>query len=263
MTSSTIRIYNLEGKAEGKMELPDIFYTTFRPDVIKRAVVAIETHKLQPQGRNRMAGKRTTAESVGVGKGLSRVPRVKGEHYSKAGSAAFAPSTVGGRFAHPPKAEKVVRKKINEKEKELALASAIAATAIKNIISNRGHKTDEIPSLPLIVKDELQELAKTSEVKNVLLKLGAWADVERVLKGVKVRSRGARARGRTKRHGVGPLMVVAEDKGITKAVKNLFGVDAVEVDNLNTSLLAPGTHPGRLTIWTESAIKKLENLTLQ
>ncbi len=263
MTSSTITIYNLEGKAEGKMELPNIFYTTFRPDVIKRAVVAIETHKIQPKGRNRMAGKRTSAKSFGVGRGLSRVPRIKGERHPKAGSAAFAPGTVGGRFAHPPKAEKVVRKRINEKEKKLALASAIAATALKNIISNRGHKTDEIPSLPLIVKDGLQELTKTSEVKKVLSKLGAWADVERVLNGVKVRPRGARARGRTKRHGVGPLIVVAEDKGITKAVKNIFGVDAVKVDNLNASLLAPGTHPGRLTIWTVSSIKKLENLALQ
>ena len=261
MTLPSIKIYNLEGKTEGKIDLPEIFNTKFRPDVIKKVVVAIETHKLQPKGRNKMAGKRTTAESVGVGKGLSRVPRVKGEHYSKAGSAAFAPSTVGGRFAHPQKAEKIIRKKINEKERKFALASAIAATTMKEVTSKRGHKTDKIPSLPLIVKDKLQELTKTDEVKNILSKLGVWVDVERVLKSVKVRSKRARARGRVKRHGVGPLIVVAENRGIIKAVQNIYGVDAVEVSNLNISLLAPGTHPGRLTIWTESAVKKLDNLT--
>ncbi len=262
MGASSIKIYNLEGRAEGNIDLPKIFNTDLRPDVIKKAVVAIQTHKLQPKGRNNMAGKRTTAESYGVGRGLSRVPRVKGERYSKAGSAAFAPGTVGGRIAHPPRAIKIIRKKINEKEKRLALASAIAATAMKDVISKRGHRIDKIPSLPLIVNDELQELTKTSEAKNVLSKLGAWADVERVLNSVKVRSRGARARGRTKKQRVGPLIVVAENKGIIKAVQNISGVDAVEVDNLNTSLLAPGAHPGRLTIWTESAVKKLENLTL-
>lgn len=262
MASSSIKIYNLEGKTEGKIDLPDIFNTPLRPDVIRKAVVAIDTHKLQPKGRDIMAGKRTTAESFGVGRGMSRIPRIKGERYPKAGSAAFAPSTVGGRITHPPRIEKKIRKKINEKERKFALASAIAATAIKETILQRGHRIEKVPSLPLIVKDELQELTKISETKNVLMNLGVWEDVERVLKGVKVRSRRARSRGRGKRYGIGPLIVVAENKGIIKAVKNISGVDAIEANNLNVSLLAPGTHPGRLTIWTESAIKKLDSLGL-
>ncbi|NIA12323.1 MAG: 50S ribosomal protein L4, partial [Nitrospiraceae bacterium] len=35
------------------------------------------------------------------------------------------------------------------------------------------------------------------------------------------------------------------------------GVDVVMCDRLNAELLAPGTHAGRLTIWTESAIAEL------
>ncbi len=46
-----------------------------------------------------------------------------------------------------------------------------------------------------------------------------------------------------------------------RAARNLAGVDAVTVDQLNTELLAPGTHAGRLTIWTESAIKRLEKFS--
>jgi large subunit ribosomal protein L4e len=30
------------------------------------------------------------------------------------------------------------------------------------------------------------------------------------------------------------------------------------VDSLNVECLAPGAHPGRLTLWTNSAIEKLE-----
>lgn len=258
MTESTVKIYNLEGKSAGKTKLPNVFRTPLRPDVIKRAVVAMQTHKLQPKGRDPMAGKRTTAKSMGVGRGISRIPRVKGERYPKAGSAAFAPNTVGGRLTHPPRVEKNISKRINKKERKMALASAIAATANKDVILKRGHRIEKIPSFPLIVRDKLQDLSKTMETKDVLSKLGVWEDVERVLSNIKVRSRGARARGRTKKLRKGPLIVVAENKGIIKAVRNITGVDAVELANLNTSLLAPGTHPGRLTIWTESAIKKLE-----
>jgi large subunit ribosomal protein L4e len=42
-----------------------------------------------------------------------------------------------------------------------------------------------------------------------------------------------------------------------KAAQNLAGVDVVTFDQLNTELLAPGTLPGRLTVFTESALMKL------
>jgi len=40
----------------------------------------------------------------------------------------------------------------------------------------------------------------------------------------------------------------------------LPGVDVCRVAALNVELLAPGTHPGRLTVWTEDAISKLASL---
>src|SRR2546427_2740705 len=73
-----------------------------------------------------MAGKRTTAESFGVGRGISRVPRIGG-HGPLSGSAAFAPGTVSGRMAFPPVTSKTLVKQINQKEKRLALRAAIAA----------------------------------------------------------------------------------------------------------------------------------------
>jgi len=74
----TQKIFDLAGKPVGKIKLPRVFETPYRPDVIKRAVLASQSHRFQPQGRNPMAGKRTTAESRGVGLGLARVPRLKG-----------------------------------------------------------------------------------------------------------------------------------------------------------------------------------------
>ena len=51
--------------------------------------------------------------------------------------------------------------------------------------------------------------------------------------------------------------MVNQDNGIRLAARNLAGVDVVTVAGLNAELLAPGTHAGRLTIWSESAIRSL------
>src|SRR4030042_5172452 len=124
MPKKTVKIFDLEGKQAGKMELPPIFETPLRPDVIKRAVLSIQSHRIQPQGRDPMAGKRTSAESRGTGMALARVPREKGG----GGSAAFAPGTVGGRQAPPQRADSRIIKEIPKKEKHPPLLSAIAAT---------------------------------------------------------------------------------------------------------------------------------------
>ena len=62
------------------------------------------------------------------------------------------------------------------------------------------------------------------------------------------------------KQAVGPLIVVAENKGLINAAHNLPGIDIVLVKNLNPELLAPGTHPGRLTLWTNGAIEQLGKL---
>jgi large subunit ribosomal protein L4e len=51
--------------------------------------------------------------------------------------------------------------------------------------------------------------------------------------------------------------VVGEDRGIVLAARNLPGVDVVSVKELTVEKLAPGGVPGRLTVWTESAIREL------
>lgn len=59
------------------------------------------------------------------------------------------------------------------------------------------------------------------------------------------------------KQAVGPLIVVVEGKSLINAANNLPGVQVTTVNNLNTEMLAPGTHPGRLTVWTNGAIEKL------
>ena len=256
MGKISAKIFDLKGKVVGKIRLPPIFKTSTRPDVIKRAVVAIQSHRFQPQGRDVFAGKRTTAESRGVGLGISRVPRVKGPGQR----AAFAPGIVGGRAAHPPVVEKKIRKKIPRKEMRLALRSAVAATASKDTVASRGHMVFDVPDFPLVVIDEIQRLKKTREVEEAFIQLGVWPDVYRVKESRKVRAGKGKRRGRKMKQAVGPLLVIEENEGIVEAARNIPGVDIVAVNNLNAELLAPGTHSGRLTMWTRSAFEKVDEV---
>ena len=159
----TAEIFDLQGTSQGKITLPEVFTTPLRPDVIKRAVLAIQSNRIQPQGRDPMAGKRTTAESRGTGSAIARVPRIKGG----SGRAAFAPSTVKGRQPHPPRAEKKIVKNIPKREAKLALLSAIAATAKKETVASRGHKIENVVHIPLIVDNAIESLKRAKEVEDL------------------------------------------------------------------------------------------------
>ncbi len=252
----TRKVFDLTGKPVDKIRLPKIFDVPLRPDVIKRAVISIQSRRFQAQGTNTRAGKKTTAESRGVGLGISRVPRVKGSGQR----AALAPGTVGGRSAHPPKSKKKIVKKIPRKEKRLGLFSTIAATSSKEIVALRGHHIEDVPQIPLVVSNDLEKLGKAKTVEEALINLGLFSDLYRVKESRKVRAGKGKLRGRRMKQAVGPLIVVAEDKGIVRAARNIPGIDVALVDNLDAETLAPGTHPGRLTIWTRGAIERLSEL---
>jgi len=256
MGKVTTKVFDLDGKAVGKLKVPKVFKTPLRPDVIKRAVAALQSHRFQPQGRDPLAGKRRSVDSLGAGHGLSRFPRLKGGGQR----AMFVVGTVGGRQAYPPVAQKKIFKKIPKKEMRLALRSALGATASKEIVASRGHMIDMVRDFPLVVADDIQGLKKTSEVQKAFLNLGVWPDVVRVRESLKERAGKGKMRGRRMKHAVGPLLVIAEKSDVAHAARNILGVDVSTVRNLNTELLAPGTHPGRLTVWSRSAFEKLDQL---
>merc|ERR1711934_150750 len=88
----------------------------------------------------------------------------------------------------------------------------------------------------------------------------AWADVAKVYQSRRMRAGKGKLRNRRHVQKLGPLVVYDQDQGITKAFRNIPGVDTIQVDNLNILKLAPGGHVGRFVIWTESAFKKLDDL---
>jgi large subunit ribosomal protein L4e len=256
-------VYSIDGNPLEEIELPRQFSEEIREEVISRAVLAEQSRGYQPKGAFKLAGLQTTAEYRGrkeaygsiKNKGISRLPREKFPK-GRFGKVRIVPFSAKGRRAHPPQPRKVLVERINRKEHAKALSSAIAATGRKEIIETRGHVVSGVKEFPLIVESKFEELEKTKNVLACLRALGVEGDLERGRKKKKIS--GVR---RSRRGGcVRPkslLVVVGNGSKVARAARNLAGVDVRSVGELDVSSLAPGTHTGRLTLWSKRAIEEL------
>jgi large subunit ribosomal protein L4e len=261
---TTGKIYSIQGTELKSISLPNQFEEEVNQDLIDRAVKSILQGRRQSYGATERAGMRSSADLSrrrkryrgGYGRGMSRVPRKvmwrRGTQFGYEG--AFAPGTKGGRRSHPPKPEKDFSVKVNKKERRKAIRSAIAATAIQDLVSTR-HQLPK--SVPIIMEQKFESLAKTKQVQELLLKLGFEKELER-LDRKKIRAGKGTSRNRKYRVKRGPLIVFSQDCPLEKASRNLQGVECTSVEKLNAELLAPGSIPGRLVIWSESAIERLD-----
>ncbi|MEM5793300.1 MAG: 50S ribosomal protein L4 [Candidatus Aenigmatarchaeota archaeon] len=260
-----VNVFDLKGKPSGQVELPKVFNESIRPDIIKRASLAFQSTLRQPYGTDPMAGLRTSVHYHGRRRvryamimiSKARLPRIHGGSPHMSYRVRRVPQAVKGRRAHPPKTMKNWFQKINRKENELAIRSALAATVSIDHVKGRGHIIDGIKNLPIVLKDDIESVKKTKEIKNILINLGLEKELKRV-EEKKVRPGKGKRRGRKYKRKVGPIIIVKEDKGIIKAGKNIPGLDVKVVDDLTIRDLSPGAVPGRLAIFSQSAIKSLE-----
>ena len=257
-------IITKEGKKDN-IDLPIQFNEPIRADIIKRAFEYEQSIGRQPYGAKPEAGlrhstylsKRRHDYKSTYGIGQSRTPR---KVLSRSGSrmnyvGAFAPQTVGGRRAHPPKADKIWIKKINKKELQLAIRSAITATVSKDLPAIRGHKVPS--SYPFIIDESITNLKKTKEVSDFLVSQGFTDELIRV-KEKKIRAGKGKMRGRKYKKKIGPLFVVDSECALLKSASAIPGVDISIVDDLNIEMLAPGAVPGRVTLWSKKSIEKMK-----
>lgn len=248
--------------------MPQVFATAYRPDVIKRVVLSLQSKKRQRYGTDPLAGKRTSAHYHGrrkyrfamMNKEMSRLPRIhgKGAGYM-AFRGRFSPQAVKGRRAHPPKAEKNWAQDVNKKEKLLALHSALSAAAMKDLVAARGH--EYAGDVPLVIVDDFENVSKAKEARKILASLGLEKELERCAEK-KVRAGRGKMRGRKYKRKKGPLLIAAKKCALLKAAANIPGVDAVSADELNAEHLAPGANAGRLVVMTKSALDNFSKKVL-
>ncbi len=246
-----LKILDQEKTEIGNTELPNQFYEPIRPDLIQRAFLSIKSNQRQPYGSDPEAGKKTAAKLSrrrrdyrgSYGFGISRVPR---KILSRRGTrmfwvGAFAPGTVGGRRAHPPKVIKEWSEKINKKERRKAICSAMAATLNVESVKKRGHIVPN--NYPFIIDSDFEKISQTKVLKGILTKLGFEKELQR--------SKEKESKG---------LLIVSLNpkKELIKATANIPGFEIISANDLNVDLLAPGGVCGRMTLFTKSAVKYLE-----
>lgn len=251
MTKDSVPILDSEAKKGKSVDVPWFMKVDVDPEMVKRVYYLMFAGWHQPQSRDPMAGKRTTAESWGVDRGMARTPRIE------SGRGKFAPNTVKGRLAHPPLPNRVIKKSVNKKERLLATLYAVSASANADMIKSRGHVLPADVEFPIIFDDSVASLAKTSEVEGFLKKLGLGDELERSAKFRRMSGIPA-SRGRVKRRRIGPLFVLENGKPLNKAVRNIPGSDVMSPTELSVKELAPNGRPGRLVLWSQSSLEVLD-----
>jgi large subunit ribosomal protein L4e len=206
------------------------------------------------------AGMNVSAQSWGTGRAVARVARVGGGGTSRSGQGAYANMCRGGRMFAPTKTWRKWHRKINSTQKQYAVASALAASAVPALVMARGHRVDDVPEIPLVLDTSLESTKKTSAAKDLLAAVGALADVEKAADSKKIRAGKGKMRNRRYTLRRGPLIVYKENDGVAQAFRNLPGVELCCVSRLNLLQLAPGGHVGRFCIWSQAAIDELSGL---
>jgi|SRR3989344_1448648 len=250
-------IYSLEGKKTNEIELPKLFDNKIREDLAIKLYEIEKSLAKQLYSPSPFAGKRHSASGIishlrhdwkgHYGKGISRIPRKvmwrRGTQFFWIG--AEVASTRGGRRAHPPKIIRKIRK-INKKEVKMAINSALASTANEKYLSGRYSSLKDIKiKLPIVV----ETVPNKSKDIIAFLKIVLGQAFGVALKNKTVRAGKGKLRGRKYKSNQGVLIVTSKDEKV-----KMKGVDVVQANRVSILDVYP---LGRLTIFTEKAIKEL------
>ena len=255
-----LNIIDKTGKKVGDFDLK-LSSNDIREDVFKKAVESERTLFKQSYGATPLAGKKASinvtkrrqAFRSTYGKGGSRTPKKamwkRGQQVRWVG--AFAPQTVGGRKAHPPKSSKIGFKNMNNKEWTKALQTGVVASMTQKVVISNGQR---VPSTyPMVLNESFEKIEKTSDFKEVLVKLGFEEEMDRSAVK-KVRAGKGTMRNRTYQTKRGPLVVVPSvDTPLLKATKNIKGFDVITPDLLMVSDFGMSVKPGRAVLFTKAA----------
>merc|ERR1712113_597483 len=243
-----------------QLALPAIFKAPIRPDVVHFVHSNIAKNHRQAYAVSKAAGHQTSAESWGTGRAVARIPRVRGGGTHRSGQGAYGNMCRSGRMFAPTKTWRKWHRRVNRKMRKYAICSAVAASALPGLLMARGHKVEKVNEVPCVVEAGVENFSKTKQAVTLMKAIGAYDDVEKAKESHKVRTGVGKIRNRRHVMRKGPLVIYANDNGITRAFRNLPGVTLLNVSRLNILHLAPGGHLGRFIVWTEAAFKALNEI---
>lgn len=262
MADAVIQVYDANNADEVRdgVALPGVLSSPVRLDIVQFVHDNLAKNHRQPYAISKGSGHQTSAESWGTGRAVARIPRVGGGGTHRSGQGAFGNMCRDGRMFAPTKIWRRWHRHVNLKQKRSALCSSLAATAVPSLVMARGHRIDTIPEVPLVL-DNLEKTERTKDLIDILKRFGAYVDVERVIDSKALRA--GRGKLRNRRHTMrrGPLIIYEEQNApITKAFRNIPGVDLMNVHRMNILTLSPGGTLGRFVIWSSQAFRALDGV---
>ncbi|KAI5172368.1 large subunit ribosomal protein L4e [Nematocida sp. LUAm3] len=261
MLENKVQCYEIDGSTVYKqIDLPKVFSTYIRSELVSMVHSRVKKNDRQPYAVDPLAGMRHSAHSWGTGRALARVPRVSGGGTSRAGQGAFANFCRKGRMASPTSVLRKWHQKTNLTTRRHAAAMAVAGTATTALVESRGHLISSLNQIPLVVSNRIESMKKTKDAVALLKNFGLDQEITRVKESKTLRRGKGKARNRRWVMRKGLLLVYKENNGVTRAFRNIPGVDLMPVDTLDLLKLAPGGHLGRLVMWTEGAFERLREL---
>jgi large subunit ribosomal protein L4e len=257
-----------EGKAEAasaetvayRLTLSPVFSCPIRPDLVTLVHFNLLKNKRQPYAVSSRSGHKISAKSWGTGRALARIPRSSGGGTHSSGHGATGNMCRGGHMSAPTKIWRRWHSKIGLNVKRYATVSALAASAFPSLVMARGHKIGDLPEIPLVLDDSFEFVSNTARALTTVFAVGCSSEIKRSSASPSIRKGRGKMRNRRFVSCKGPMVVHAGDYGITRAFRNLPGVDVSTVKNLGVLQLAPGGHLGRLLLWTKPAIESLNDI---
>ncbi|MBM3230242.1 50S ribosomal protein L4 [Candidatus Pacearchaeota archaeon] len=249
-------LFDSNGKQKSQIELPAVFNTPVREDLIKKAYEAEKFSLMQSYGPDPRAGRKHSASGTirharhkwkgHYGKGISRLPRKqmwrRGTQFLWVG--AEVSNTRGGRSVHAASRVKAFRK-INQKERTRALQIGIAATAQPTFLAQHYPTLTKITS-PVI----LESLPKKVRACKAALQTILGDAMQNVFQVHAVRHGKGKLRGRKYKSSAGALVVVG-----SKESQTLAGLEVVSAKELMMHHVYP---LGRIAVYTQAALEELK-----
>lgn len=257
------KTYDMKGSEKGSIDLPKEFSGKVREDIVAKVLEAKK--RQQPYAPSPVAGKQHSAKGKwvhrrhvwrsGYGRGQSRVPKKifsqKGTRFNY--EAAEVPQAKGGMRTHPPKIEHFLKElKINKKELKIAFVSALSATASEKYVTKKYSTIEKLDKkVPFVIS--ISEKIKAKDLLNGLKKILGDNLYNIAIRKKTIRAGRGKMRGRKYKSNAGMLLVTGNDENVKT---KMFAV--VKVKELGVTDLARGGL-GRLTIYTEKAVKDLDD----